>query len=92
MDMELYSKLNELYQMLDELDCVKEIENIKNNIPSELVKMIEEYRLCPTSANKKKLYENEVFLQYIKCESELNYLIMEINNKFKRKCGQCESN
>ena len=40
---------------------------------------------------KKKIYDNPLYKEYIACESELNYLIMEINNKFKR--GKiCESN
>ena len=92
MDNELNKKLDELYSLLDNLECIKNIERIKKDIPNELIMMINEYRTCPTVENKKKLYQNETFLEYIKNETELNYLIMEINQKFKRKRGQCESN
>ena len=92
MDLELQMKLNELYNLLDNLDCIKNLERIKNNIDSELIELIQEYRLNPTIENKKKLYQNDIFLEYIKNETELNYLIMNINNKFKRKSGNCESN
>ena len=92
MDLELQIKLNELYNLLDNLDCIKNLERIKNNIDSELIELIQEYRLNPTIENKKKLYQNDIFLEYIKNETELNYLIMNINNKFKRKSGNCESN
>lgn len=92
MDDILREKLNELFFLLDELDCIKNIESIKKDIPNDLVLLINEYRLNPTSSNKMKLYNNSVFLKYIENETELNYLIMEINNKFKRKRGHCESN
>ena len=92
MDLELQMKLNELYNLLDNLDCIKNLERIKNNIDSELIELIQEYRLNPTIENKKKLYQNDIFLEYIKNETELNYLIMNINSKFKRKSGNCESN
>ena len=92
MDLELQMKLNELYNLLDNLNCIKNLERIKNNIDSELIELIQEYRLNPTIENKKKLYQNDIFLEYIKNETELNYLIMNINNKFKRKSGNCESN
>lgn len=92
MDSELYKKMNELFALLDNLDCIKNIIEIKNNVSSDLIKMINEYREMPTIQNKKRLYENETFLEYIKNETELNYLIMAINNKFQRKRGQCESN
>lgn len=92
MDFELQNKLDELYNLIDNLDCVKNIENIKNNINRDLIELINNYRLVPTIENKKKLYQNNTFLEYIKNETELNYLIMHINNKFKRKSGNCESN
>ena len=92
MDLELQMKLNELYNLLDNLDCIKNIERIKKNIPDDLIKLINNFRDNPTIENKIKLYKNEIFLEYIKNETELNYLIMEINNKFKVKRGNCESN
>lgn len=92
MDLELYKKMDELFNLLDELVAIKNISRIKKNISDDLLSLIKEYRLNPSIENKRNLYKNECFLQYIKSETELNYLIMEINNKFKRKRGHCESN
>ena len=92
MDENLRIKLNELYQLMDNWDCIKKIVAIKNNIPSELEELINEYRINPNIENKKKLYANSTFLEYIENETAINYLIMEINNKFKKKRGHCESN
>lgn len=92
MDSQLQMKLHELYELLDNLDCIKNLEQIKNNLDDELIDLINDYRLNPTVEKKKKLYQNNLFLAYIKNETELNYLIMEINSKFKRESGHCESN
>lgn len=92
MDLELQTKLDELFNLLDNIPCIKNIEKIKGNIDDELKTLINNYRSNPTIENKKKLYKNEKYLEYIKNETELNYLIMNINNKFRRKSGNCESN
>ena len=92
MDLELQKKLDELYNLLDNLDCLKNIERIKENISDGLINLINNYRNNQTVENKKKLYENNDFLEYIKNETELNYLIMNINNKFKKRRGNCEGN
>lgn len=92
MDLELQTKLDELFNLLDNLPCIKNIEKIKGNIDDELKTLISNYRSNPTVDNKMKLYKNEKYLEYIKNETELNYLIMNINNKFRRKSGNCESN
>ena len=92
MDLNLQIKLKELFNLLDELECIKKLEEIKNIPNNDLIELIQDYRINPTIENKKKLYQNKDFIKYIKNETELNYLIMNINNKFKRKRGNCESN
>lgn len=92
MDNELRDKLDELYHLIDNLDCVKNLKKIKKNIPSDLIELINNYRNVPTVLNKKKLYEHKLFQKYIQNETELNYLIMAINNEFRKKRNCCESN
>ncbi len=77
-------KLSELLSLLDKDDNIKKIKKLKTKITDEEIKLVNEYRLNPTISNKKKLYDNKVINEYLTCESNINYLIMEINNKFKR--------
>ena len=91
--MELDKLLNELIMLLDNNSNIKKIDEIKKNINKETLDLINEYRMNPSVNNKKKLYQDKVFLEYIECESNINYLIMEINQKFKLSRGKsCESN
>lgn len=83
--------LDELIVMLDNNSDIKRIVELKNNIDDDIRKLIDNYREFPTVENKMKLYENKVFNEYIKCESNVNYLIMAINSKF-RKGKVCEGN
>lgn len=92
MNNELQNKINELYNLLDNLECIKNITNLKKNIDDDLLLLIENYRMQPTIENKKTIYNNKVFLEYIQNETELNYLIREINQKFKRNSGNCARN
>lgn len=91
--MELENLLDELITLLDNDPNIKKMDEIKKKINSETLDLINEYRLNPNVSNKKKLYNNEVFREYIECESNINYLIMHINNKLKIGRGKnCESN
>ena len=89
--MNIEKKLDELFVLLDNEDDIKKIKNLKNKITSKEIKLINEYRNNPTIINKKKLYDNEIINEYLICESNINYLIMEINSKFKRR-HSCENN
>lgn len=92
MDKELRTKLDELYKLLDNVPCIKNIEKIKNDIPADLVFLIDEYRLTKNAVIKKHLYQNDVFCQYIENETALNFLIFKINNLFKESRHCCENN
>lgn len=89
--MNIDKKLDELFILLDKNKDIKKIEELKKKITKKELDLINEYRSNPTILNKKRLYENEIINEYLICESNLNYLIMEINNKFKRR-HSCESN
>ena len=89
--MEINDKLNELFALLDQNEDIIKIEKIKKNISNKELELINNYRNNQSIDNKKKLYDNEIINNYLIHESNINYLIMQINNKFKRsKC--CESN
>ena len=92
MEMEYNEKLDELINLLDNYDVIKKIDILKDKITDKEINLINNYRDNPTIENKKKLYDNLVINEYLKCESELNFLIIQINNKFKRSKLVCESN
>jgi len=85
MFMDINEKLNELFILLDNDEDIKKIKELKTKITDNEIKLINDYRKNPTVFNKEKLYDNKIINEYLISESKLNYLIMEINNKFKRR-------
>ncbi len=83
--MDINKKLDELFTLLDNDDNIKKIKELKTKITDNEINLIKEYRDNPTIDNKKKLYDNEIINEYLIRESNINLLIMEINNKFKRR-------
>ncbi len=83
--MDINKLLNELFFILDKDENINKMNDLKKEITSQEIDLINNYRCNPTIDNKKKLYENELINEYLTCESNINYLIMEINNKFKRR-------
>ena len=82
--MDIDKEMDELFNLLDNNLDIKKIETLKKEITNKELELINNYRLNPTIDNKKKLYENKIIDEYLRSESNINYLIMEINNKFKR--------
>ena len=82
--MNIDKKLNELFLLLDKDDNIKRIKELKTEITDTEINLINGFRNNPTVDNKKRLYNNKIINEYLTCESNINYLIMEINNKFKR--------
>ena len=91
MCMNIDNKLNELFSLLENDENIKKLKKLKTKITSKEIDLINNYRNNPTIENKKKLYDNKVINEYLTCESNLNYLIMDINSKFKRR-KSCEGN
>ena len=89
--MDINTKLNELFDLLDQNEDIKKVDLLKRKITTKEIELINNYRNNPNIENKKKLYNNKIINDYLTHESNINYLIMQINNKFKRsKC--CENN
>lgn len=83
--MYMEEKLEELLNLFNNNKDIQTISLLKNKITDKEKNLIMEYRLNPNIENKKKLYENDIIKEYLICENNLNYLIMEINKKFKRR-------
>ena len=88
--------INELLDLLDQNEDIKKIKTIKETLLNnkELQIDLEEYHFVKTIENKKKLLDNKDYLEYLKCETNINFLIQDIKNNFilsNRKCHD-ESN
>ena len=78
------SKINELLDLLDQNENIKEIEVLKNNISSSTISLIREYQDNPSIELKEKILSDKDYKKYLECETNINYLIMNINKKFRR--------
>lgn len=83
--------LNELFDLLDQNEDIIKIKKLKKKLLEDtcLKSDLDNYRLYKTSNNKKKLLSNINYLEYLKCESNINFLIQDIKSSFnftKRKC------
>ena len=91
---ELYIKIDNLKQALDDTETIKEIKRLtkKINKNKELLELIEKYNYTQDERIKEKIISNEEFREYKHHETELNLLILEINQELKKitkkdKCG-----
>lgn len=82
--MNIDKEMDELIKLLDDNKSIKRIKQLKLQITDNELELINNYRNNPTVSNKKILYDNKIINEYLICESNINYLIMGINNKFKR--------
>ena len=90
----LYEKIDNLKKVLDETETIKEIkEAIKQTKQNkELLELIETYNNTQDERIKKQIINNNDFIKYKQKETELNLLILELNQKLnkitkKDKCG-----
>ena len=84
-------KLDELINLLDQNIYIKNINELKDKIDPKTIQLIKEYQNNPSIELKKKILEDKNYKAYLENETNINCLIMGINNKFKR--GHlCESN
>lgn len=91
---DLYVKLDNLKQVLDETKTIKEIKRLTKKISEnkELLELIEKYNYTQDERIKEQIISNEEFMEYKHHETELNLLILEINQELKKitkkdKCG-----
>ena len=77
-------KINELLDLLDQNNNIKEIESLRKNISKETMELIKEYQDNPSIELKNKILSDPDYKKYLECEMNINYLIMNINKKFMR--------
>ena len=82
---ELIEKVNELKEELNNTNQVKELKEINNSImkDQELLNDIKKYNETQDISIKERIINNKLFRDYKDKETELNILILEINNKLK---------
>ena len=77
-------KIDELLDLLEKNDNIKEISELKNKISEDTIKLIKEYQEKPSIELKNKILSDPNYKKYLECETNINYLIMNINKKFMR--------
>lgn len=94
---ELYQRINELKNNLDNESCIQDLivsmEEIKNN--EKLVSQIRAYNINRSDELKRKILSNNEIIKYKHQETEVNLLILEIRKELKRitskgGCSNCE--
>ena len=82
---ELLEKIENLKTSINNEETVKRIKVLNNEIAGDkkLLEMLEEYKVRPTESLKKEIYNNELYREYKKSETDINILIMTINQKLK---------
>ena len=75
--------INELLDLLDKNNDIKKIKILKEKLLSNqfFLGEINNYQNNPTVENKKKLYNNNDYVNYLKLETNINLLIREIKQK-----------
>lgn len=81
--MELVDNLKKELDKKDEIIDIKKYNKIIS-CDKELLKDIEEYNKTMDSSIKNKIVSNENFNLYKEKETNLNFLILEINSKLKK--------
>lgn len=89
----LMTKMDNLLKVLDKNIKIKEVKKLKEEVFNNdaLVKLITEYNNTKNNDLKNSILKNELFQEYKSKETELNILILEINQKLKEltKRGNC---
>lgn len=82
---ELYDKVNNLISKLDDNSLIKEIKDLTEKVSKDkdLMKLLEKYQLTKDEKVKKEIISSELFQEYKSKETDLNILIMAINQKLK---------
>ena len=83
---ELIGKVENLKSSLDELEQVKNYQKMKNIVEKDkdLLEQIRMYQETSDEAVKEKIMSNELFRAYKKCETDINLIVLEINQYLKK--------
>jgi len=83
---EFYNKVNNLIDKIDESILVKEIKELNKKVEndSKLKDLLEKYHLTQDESIKEQIISNDLFQEFKSKETDLNILIMSINQKLKK--------
>ncbi len=83
---ELIEKVEALKEELNKNASVKKIKELNKKIDSdkELLKDIEKYKYSKDINLKNKIMSNSLFKEYKVEETEINFIILEINKRLKQ--------
>lgn len=83
---ELIGKVENLKKSIDETDEVKELLRLNKEIlkDKELLSKINEYQKTQKESLKKEIIKHPLFLKYKEKETDLNVLILRINQELKK--------
>ena len=83
---ELIEKAEKLKKSIDETDEVKELLRLNKEIlkDKELLSKINEYQKTQKESLKKEIIKHPLFLKYKEKETDLNVLILRINQELKK--------
>ena len=78
--------INELFLLLDENQDIKKIKKLKKSLKEDknLQTLLTDYKNSLNVKLKKRLFENLDYLEYLKCESNLNILVFDIKKRFSK--------
>lgn len=83
---EFYNKVNNLIDKIDESILVKEIKELNKKVEndSKLKDLLKQYHLTQDESIKEQIISNDLFQEFKSKETDLNILIMSINQKLKK--------
>ena len=83
---EFYNKVNNLIDKIDESILVKEIKELNKKVEndSKLKDLLKQYHLTQDESIKEQIIWNDLFQEFKSKETDLNILIMSINQKLKK--------
>ena len=83
---ELIDKVENLKRSLDESQEVQDLLRLNKEImkDKDLLSIIKEYQINPKESLKQEIIKNSLFLKYKEKETDLNVLILMINQELKK--------
>ncbi len=85
MNNELNIKLDELLDLLDKNAYLNNMINYQKLVKDHTKSLIDEYHLYPNIKLKEEILKDTNYREYLNNENNFNYLIMEINKRFRSK-------
>mgnify|MGYP002853908749 CR=1 FL=1 len=87
-------KTDNLIKLIDSMKEIQDMKKKKKEVleDKEFLKKLEEYKTNPTEELKEEILKNKMYREYLKTETDINILIMAINQKLKeiKEEGQCD--